>query len=494
MTMTEDAPAGADFGTPRLTSDLVDFIVRTDYAALPESVQHATRRIILDTVAVTIGAFDTPVAAALLELKRDQGGRPDATLAVEGTKLPAASIGYIHAQLANLLDADDTLLNKAHFASASVFAALTIGEMVGATGEEIIAAAAVGFDLNARICLALQQYRVSDEGELIFAPLFGWSWMSFGAAAAAAKLLGLDHHQMANALGQAYVTSPVVYSIPKQNEPFYEHGRPANWHRYQMSGASTEAGINAALLARSGFSAQRDVLDEGSSFWQSFGVVGCDWDLIYGEIGERWFIAETAIKPYPFCRFGHAALDVFTALVADNDIARESIDEVVVRIPPFEQLRQIVENVEVEEPLKLFVSLPTAFSFVVDRIPPGPRWWKVDVTSERVRSFAHKVRCEINPDWSSQMAEQLAADELFRRIPTEVVVRTADAEYRGYAESARGDAWEPQYAMTDSQLAEKVRRFTADFLPAQKVEALISSVLALGHGGNIAAVAVAMQR
>jgi 2-methylcitrate dehydratase PrpD len=494
VTLIEQPSRRAAVQTPRLTGELVDFIARTDYDALPESVRHATRRIILDTVAVTVGGFDTPVAKALLELKRDQGGRPDATLVVEGTKLPAPSVAYIHAQLANLLDADDTFLNRGHFALASVVAALAVGEMVGASGEEIIAAVAVGFDLNARVCLSMQLYRVSDDGELIYAPLFGWSWMTFGAAAAAAKLLGLDRTQIANALGQAYVTSPVVYSIPKQNEPFYEHGRPANWHRYQMSGAATEAGINAALLARGGFSAQRDIFDEDGGFWRSFGTVGCDWELMYAGLGERWYIAETAIKPYPFCRFGHAALDVFTGIVTTNGLTAEAIDEVVVRIPPFEQLQQIVENVEVEEPLKLFVSLPTAFALIVDRVPPGPKWWKVDVTSPQLRAFAHKVRCEINREWSSTMAEQLAADGLFRRIPTEVIVRSAGGEYSGYAESARGDSFEPEFAMTDAELADKVRRFTEGFLPPDKAEALIASVHALGKGGDITAVADAMRR
>jgi hypothetical protein len=49
---------------------------------------------------------------------------------------------------------------------------------------------------------------------------------------------------------------------------------------------------------------------------------------------------------------------LFTAIVAEHNLTADVVDEVVVRIPPFEQLQQIVENVEVEEPLKLFVSLP----------------------------------------------------------------------------------------------------------------------------------------
>jgi hypothetical protein len=92
------------------------------------------------------------------------------------------------------------------------------------------------------------------------------------------------------------------------------------------------------------------------------------------------------------------------------------------------------------------------------------------------------------------MAEQLAAGGVFRRIPTEVIVRTASGEHTGYAESARGDAFEPEFAMTDAELADKARRFTEGFLPPAKTEALITRVYELGKGGGIAAVADAMQR
>ena len=128
---------------------------------------------------MTIGAFDTPIARALFKLKAT-GGRPDSTLMVHGCKLPASNVGFIHGQLANLLDADETLLNRGHFASASVMAALAIGETVGASGKDVIAAVAAGFDLTARIGYSLHQYETNANGQVAFAPLFGFSWMSLG--------------------------------------------------------------------------------------------------------------------------------------------------------------------------------------------------------------------------------------------------------------------------------------------------------------------------
>jgi hypothetical protein len=74
----------------------------------------------------------------------------------------------------------------------------------------------------------------------------GNPFLVFGAAATTEKLLGLDQERLAGALGQAFVTAPIIYDIPRQNRPFYQLGWLANWHCYQMPGVAAEAGINAA--------------------------------------------------------------------------------------------------------------------------------------------------------------------------------------------------------------------------------------------------------
>jgi 2-methylcitrate dehydratase PrpD len=481
---------GTDEQSGRRTSDLVELVLDTRHADLPASVVHATKRVILDTLAVTAGAFDTPIAQTLIKLKIDGGGRPDATLMVRGGKAPAASVAYVHAQLANLLDADETLLNRAHFASASVMAALAVGEMTQASGEDIVAAVAVGFDLTARIGFSLHQYETNADGNVVFAPLFGFSWMSFGAAAAAGRLLGLDHRQLANALGQAFVTTPLVYDVVRANRPLYELGDQPYWHRYQMSGTATEAGVNAALMAADGWQARTDIFDEGSTFWQSFCAPGCDWDLMYGDLGRRWFIEQTSMKWWPSCRLGHAALDLFDGIVVDNDIQPADIEDILVRVSPNETVRALTENTLIEDPLKLVMSLPTAYGLIARRVPPGPRWWD-DVTDPTLRQVAEKVRCEVNGEWRQIVVDQVTSDGMFRRLPTEVVVRTREAEHRRAADYAHGDPWAEGFAMSDEKLFAKVRSYTEGFLPPQKADQLIDAVMSLDRAADVDTVVAA---
>jgi 2-methylcitrate dehydratase PrpD len=463
---------------------------------LPQSAIEATKRIILDSIAVTIAAFDTPMATALLKLKRDQGGRPDATLAVDGTKVPAQSAAYVHAQLSNLLDADDTFLNRAHFASANVMSALAVGEMTGANGRDVIAAVAAGFDITTRIGCALEQFTTDDAGEVVLTQLFGWSWMSLGAAAAAAKLLGLDGDRLAHTLGQAFVTTPIVFDVLGAMRPSYEPGQVPNWHKYQLCGPYAEAGINAALLAAEGWVAQPDVFDEGSEFWRSFGAVGCNWDLMYNDLGSRWFIEETSIKPYPSCRSGHPALDLLSGIVREHDLSPDDIDCITLRMPPFAHVQALGENVAVDHPLKLMANLSMVCALVAAGVPAGPRWWHADLSDPGLRSLAGRVKFELNHEWGSIMAEQLqaAGGGWVRKIPTEVIVRAGPTEYTGYDEYAVGDQFEPSHAMSDADVADKVRRFTEGLLSPAKTEALIDAVLGLENAADLCAVAAAMSR
>ncbi|MFV3038079.1 MmgE/PrpD family protein, partial [Klebsiella pneumoniae] len=72
----------------------------------------------------------------------DRGGKAEATLIADGRKVPAASAAYIHAQLANLLDADETMHNRMHTLSANVMAGLAVAEMTNASGRDLIASVA----------------------------------------------------------------------------------------------------------------------------------------------------------------------------------------------------------------------------------------------------------------------------------------------------------------------------------------------------------------
>jgi len=477
----------------RTTAELAKFVIDTPYAAIPAPIVHATKQMILDEIIVTAATFNTPMAQALVRLKADQGGNPEATLMVDGRKLPATAVAYVHAQLANLLDADETMLNRMHTVSASVFAGLSMAEKTGASGKDLIAAIATGYDITARVGMSLVQYVPDEKGNLIFAPLFGWSWMTFGATATAGRLIGLKAPKLAEAFGQAFVTTPVYFDVLKNNARMTSGDRRASWHKYQMSGAMAEVGINAAVLVSHGWVAQEDLLDEGNEFWRSFAAVGCDWDAMYNDLGQHWYIGDCAIKPYPFCRYGHAGLDIFTRIVTTEKLKPEDIDDILLGIPPHELSETLASTMTIDEGLKLMVSSPSALALVAMGVPPGPKWFNADFKDERLRSIARKVRYEVKKEWSPLLMEQMKKDGIFRRFPAEVTVRTKSGTvFHGHADYALGDPWDPASVMSDERLALKAHQFLDGILPAKKIDALITAVNTLESAPDVRAIAQAM--
>ena len=469
------------------TADLAAFALDTRFAELPREVVEATQRIIADTIACAVGAIGTDVGRSLIEVRSALGGRPDATLLGSDRLLPVTSAAYVGAHLANVLDADETLLNRSHFASCIVMPALAAAQWRGASGTELVTAVAVGFDIATRIGFSLAQYEVID-GEVRWSTVFGFDWAALGTAAAVARVMGLTREQLENAFGTTLVSAPANFDMRRANGPLFSMpGTQPNWHKYAMYGAIAEAGVGACLLAEAGFLADRTILDTDSNFWMSYGAKGCNRDFILADLGSRWFITETSIKPWPFCRYGHSALDLFSGLLAGHGIRAEEISQIQVTIPPFDVLQAIVTNLPPDDPFKLMMNLPYAYGLVALGVPAGPKWWRESNLSDpRVAEIAGKVVCAIEPSWSWVLAEQVEGDGIWRRIPVAVTVRTARGEWSACADYAKGDPFgDSRFVFTGAELAVKVLEYCSDELGPAAAQRLLDASSRLTEPGAI---------
>jgi 2-methylcitrate dehydratase PrpD len=475
------------------TKRLARLVTETRFEDLPESVVATTRRLILDEIVCTAAATATPMARALYALRADRGGTPEATLIVDGRKVPVASAAYIHGQLANLIDADEAMHQRMHAVSAGLMAGLAVAEMTGASGKELIVAIATGYEISARVGSSLKMYAPDGNGGLKFAPLVGFSWMTLGAAATAGRLLGLDSGSLAHAIGQAFVTTPVYFDVGRQLARLYTDNQRAAWHKYQMSGAMSAAGVEAALLVSSGWLAQEDMLDQKSGFWKSFASPGCDFSTLYGNLGETWYITETSIKVYPFCGMGRQALDLLTDLIDRHKLRPDDIARIDLRVPPVEAATRLAGTVHANESLKLMQSLPTALALIALGVPPGPKWFNADFSSRPLREMAERVHFKSELDWAARLSEQLDADGYFRTFPTEVIVSTTSGkELREFSEFAMGDPWSPETRYDDTRVADKARQYLDGILPPARVEQLIEAVLTVDTAADISSIVQSM--
>lgn len=458
------------------TDRLVDFLVDTKFEDIPKSVVETAKRVGLDTLACTVAGYDTEIGRGPAELKIEQGGKPESTLFVTGHRLPCSSVAYAHAPMANAHDADETILHMAHFANLTFLPAIAVAERVGASGKDVLAAFCVGFDLAARVGLSMPTYGDKDMAVL----LNGFGWAVFGTAAAAGRLLGLSREQMHHALGIAFDSAPV-------RVPAKDFSR-LSMMKYTPYGVIADVGVNAALLAARGHTGHDTVFKKSYEFWRAFGSPSCRWNRITGDLGKRWFVAETSLKPYPVGRPITHAVGLFLDLMKTERLERGEIDKVVVRMAPTGMNRAAAKGGAVRSAISAPFSVSFGIAMAASGIPPGPQWHlPQNLFDPAVEQFAQRVEREMVEEWYPVIMEQLQAEGYFNRLPTEVVIHARGRTFRKACHYAKGDPWSAESVLTDTELKTKALEYAGPVLGRDKVERAWSEALRLDAAPDVSA-------
>ena len=221
-------------------------------------------------------------------------------------RLPALSAAFVNGVLAHTLDFDDTHLPSVLHPSASVLpAALAVAESTGASVEEMIAAAAVGYEICVRTGMGGYDREL---GNSVFFE-YGWHATSIcgalASAAIAAKLYGLDANGIGHALG---IAASMASGILEGN-------RAGGTVKRLHCGWAAHAGIAAAQAARAGFTAPASTLEGHFGFYKAFCRGFINEDEIVRGLGSEWSVPGIFFKPYPANHFTHAGIDAALKLV-----------------------------------------------------------------------------------------------------------------------------------------------------------------------------------
>ena len=291
-----------------LEKSLVDHLWSIGYEDLPDRVTAYCKLLVMDSLGVTFPGSRAPGCGAVADLIRSWGGSTGARILIHGDSAPPPLVALVNSTMMHALDFDDTLDASALHTFVSVLpAALAAAEFVGGVdGKTFIAALVSGVDLICRLSLGIRR------------PL---SWIrtatcgSFGAAAAAAKILGLDREGLMNSLG-------IVYSQTSGNAQGLLEGRLV---KRMQPGFAAQAGVTAAFLARAGITGSRHFLSGAHGFYPLYERGEYDPDPVVEGLGDHYTLLDLSLKPYPCCRMTHAAIDAALQL---RDPVGESLDQV----------------------------------------------------------------------------------------------------------------------------------------------------------------------
>lgn len=291
---------------------LADFAAGLQFDHLPAAVLSRAKLLILDALGCGLAAnaydfADTSVASIQTLSEATIGAPANAqgcSIVGRDLRLPVRDAALANGMLIHGLDFDDTHLNSIiHATAACLPAALAMGESLGASGRDFLAAYAAGMETAIRVGAAAKGgfHHTGFHATGVVA--------HFSSAVVAAKLLGLPASAIVAAQGIAASTASGV-------QVFLEEGA---WTKRMHPGWAAVAGITAAYLARGGVKAPTRPYEGRFGFFETHIQHPHQPIDVHAELttlGSFWELAETAIKPYPVCHFIHGCADSAIALHA----------------------------------------------------------------------------------------------------------------------------------------------------------------------------------
>ncbi len=250
---------------------------------------------LVDWAACGIAGAREPVARILRDMVLEEGGQGIATVIGSPTRAPARGAALVNGAASHALDYDDTHFGHIGHPSVAVLpAALAVAQATGAGGAAFLAACLVGVEASIRagMWLGRPHYQIGFHQTATAG--------TFGAAAAAGRLMGLEHDRMCHALGLAATRAAGLKS------QFGTMGKP--YH----AGMASAAGVEVAQLAAAGFVSRSD----GMECAQGFGPThagAADASALEG-LGETWRFLTVKHKFHACCHGTHAALEALGAL------------------------------------------------------------------------------------------------------------------------------------------------------------------------------------
>jgi len=282
---------------PPLEEIIVDHIAENQFDDFDAQTIDCCKKLILDTLGVAFPGRQAPGSREVVDFVTSWQTVGGASVLLSGGQATPPQAALANSTIMHAMDFDDTLDASALHTFVSVLpAALAAAETRGnVSGKTLIGALVSGVDVICRISLAIDR------------PL---SWIRtatcgcFGAAAAAAKILGLDREQIANALG-------IVYGQTSGNAQGLIEGRLI---KRMQPGFSASAGVLSAFLAEKGITGSRRFLTGPYGYYQLYEQGAFDPAAVTDGLGTHQSIVDLSIKPYPACRMTHASIDAALSL------------------------------------------------------------------------------------------------------------------------------------------------------------------------------------
>ena len=303
-----------------ITGQLAQYMAEARSRSLPPEVALAAKHRILDSLGGVVSGARLKPGEMAIKYARLQGGTPESSILATDLKTSAVNAALVNGMFGHADETDDfEPVTKSHPGCSVVPAALAMAERADSSGEELLRAVVLGYDLCCRFLLALEPDLLrgghrSAEG----------TSSTMGSAAAAASIARLDEAGMRYVLSYASQQVSGIWSWVRDAE----HVEKA----FDFSGMGARNGVTAATMVQAGLTGVWDVLEGEHNVLQALSSDPRPNEMV-DRLGSRFFVTETAIKPYSVGYPIQAALDAFFTLHRQHGLTVDNVESVTVRLP-----------------------------------------------------------------------------------------------------------------------------------------------------------------
>jgi len=467
MTSHQTNPAAAQPVVEGLTREVAEFVVTTTAKDIPADVIELGKKSILDGIGLalsgSVAQSGVYVQAYLAQLGINEG---PATVIGTSMKVPVRFAAFANGVGIHADDYDDTQLAVAkdrvyglltHPTAPALPAALAVAEAAGRSGMDMMLAYHLGVEVECKIAEAINP-RHYQHGFHATA-----TCGTYAAAAAAAKLKGLNVEQTVRAFGCAGSQSAGLReNFGTMMKPFH-------------AGRSSESGVVAADFAELGWSTTDKILEAPRGFFQAAGG-GFDVNAIAGKLGHPWTFASpgVSIKPHPSGSLTHPGMTKLLELIREHGIKASDVERMDVGT------NQNMPNALIHHRPKNELQAKFSMEFcmailLLDGRGGLPQFTDEAVEREDVKAMIERVNFHVHPE-----AEAAGYD----KMTTIIDIHMKDGRtISGRSDFGKGSPINP---MSYDECADKFRG-CAEFAkwPDDKAEAIIAMVRTLDKVGDV---------
>lgn len=422
-------------------NDLGSLVYSISYEALPAEVIEAVKLHLIDYVGIAIAGERIKTYRPVLALYHETG---ECTVIGTKERVSIRNAAVVNGFMAHSTWYEDgSRITGGHPASSIFPALLALAQVRNASGKQLIEATVAGYEVFNRVGVTLYPATVR-RGFLptgLLAPI--------AAAAACAKLMGLDADGITNAISIATPLGSGLKSAFKV----------ADVQPIQI-GRGSEAGLVAALFAEQGLKGFEGNLD---AFLKAHATN--DGAEVAAAKKETYEIINTYMKVHAGCRGNHAPLDATLDGMKRDGIQPDNIDKLCIVVDTVTAANEIHQP---KDHLQAQFNIP--FSIAIALLHGNAsllQFTDENLKDSQVREYMSRIEIQVDPELDKLLPNKRGAKAIFYLKDGRIA--------ESFVDIPEG---EPERPLTYEKLETKFNLLTRDLI-GERADAILGCISCL---------------